>query len=1459
MVTLVCKPHPLKNEKIVGEIKGNQTILAALGDMPANVFVQVSGQKVSRKEWNETVLEDGDHVLLYANPEDDVARSVALIAVAVAAPWAIGAIGLTGLAATAATAGLTFAGSLAINALIPPKQPSQTGQVSTPNVRQAITGTSNQADLYGQVTKIYGNPKFFPKLAAKPITEIAGNDQYLRMMLLIGYGPLEIAGHRVGVGYQALTQATNVGDAIKLEETNIGDYEDVEWQIGTTDAISLDYPDINEEQVGVALNKTGDEAEDVWKLDGNSAIRTTAVDTKEVSLDLVAPQGIFSINGNGSDSLTKVEFKVEYKKVQNSTWIMHDSSIMLEGPEKDTLRKNIRFKVSKGQYDVRVTRNRTYTGGIEATYTDVTWSVLRSIQSGPAYTGDHVVMALRIRANDQLNGTIDRLSVKAQAVLRVYNGTSFSLQATNNPAWAYLDCLTGPQLGNPVPDNLIDIESIREWALFCDAQGLSYSFVHDANETVLERAMAIASAGLASYALQDGKFGVIFDDPNTPVVQAITPRNAFGFSSERVFKDLPHALRVKYIDPNTWTDAERIVYREGYDSTNASRYEDFQTQGVASADEAYIHGMYHIRQAVMRPETFQVTMDWENLAIMRGNRVRLAYDVIKVGLGYARVESVSGSLVTLDNPVPYETSKVYGIRVRGSDKTSTVTSNTIGDTYELELMDSATGIQVGDLIIYGESGRESLDCKVTNIDHDGDFQATVTLVPAAMDILDFSSAPAYDPGITNPIPIDQIKPPVPEITNVRGDQSSNFQNPDGSLQTLLRVAYAFRQAVSFPTLEVEARYKKGSGPWNRIGPFSATGNLTIDNVQDGATYHLQLRAKNGTKYSEWSAQVTTVVNGSSAVMPDSVIIDNGTFSLVLKPQNAYKNLSYEFFRSDVLLVEGDIVENAKRLGIGNTWTDTDLQPDTTYYYYVRGWSASYTTAFYFTQATTDNSPTAIMGVISGEIKQGDLWPLLSDKIDDAAAAGASITDLRNDVDGIWGFRIDNDGLISGMVQGNDGTQADTIFRTDTFSIAPPGLPGSEVIPFIVSGNQTFIKEALIGSLTFDKLRDAQNNFVVQNGRIKAEYLQVNQMESQNFNWSNKTGFQFNADGTFKLGGPGEIADSVTFTVPDWTNDPENLIRFGDFKNWPTGWMIGTHLGNIFPNTSVGAKVYPYVLVAEETSDVISYQSDLVSCEPGEVFEVESLMGTYSNSIIASVQIIFYDANMMGVSWQRPNETLFGDNEKWVISGRGTAPADAAYVGFGARKKQGNGRYMVAYVKARRVTPQEQLADKWVKPGTTTIAGNQITSGDVYVDTINIKGQAVTFPISSYSSATQILTTRDSWQTIRSMVTNPSGGSIIINFGSRIYADSNGPPYSTAFRLLVNGSEKFSGIISGKLVAYKKPDGTNGSAIVGNDAYFSSAVDFGPTSSNVTIQLQAVRYGDTGSASNAYISCMVGKR
>ena len=85
---------------------------------------------------------------------------------------------------------------------------------------------TRESTSFSPIPKLYGARRIFPQYAASPYNELVGFDQYLRMLFLLGYGPLDIP-------------------QIKIGDTAIEDYEDVEWELRAgfpDDAPSRLYP-----------------------------------------------------------------------------------------------------------------------------------------------------------------------------------------------------------------------------------------------------------------------------------------------------------------------------------------------------------------------------------------------------------------------------------------------------------------------------------------------------------------------------------------------------------------------------------------------------------------------------------------------------------------------------------------------------------------------------------------------------------------------------------------------------------------------------------------------------------------------------------------------------------------------------------------------------------------------------------------------------------------------------------------------------------------------------------------------------------------------------------------------------------------------------------------------------------------------------------------------------------------
>jgi len=93
-----------------------------------------------------------------------------------------------------------------------------------------------------------------------------------------------------------------------------------------------------------------------------------------------------------------------------------------------------------------------------------------------------------------------------------------------------------------------------------------------------------------------------------------------------------------------------------------------------------------------------------------------------------------------------------------------------------------------------------------------------------------------------------------------------------------------------------------------------------------------------------------------------------------------------------------------------------------------------------------------------------------------------------EIGALYTAKVSVNGLIGGFGVYNNGKEVQAGFDVDTFWIGRTGA--NKMKPFIVYNNEVFISEAVIRSLTFSKLRDEAGAFVVQGGKVKARYIEV---------------------------------------------------------------------------------------------------------------------------------------------------------------------------------------------------------------------------------------------------------------------------------------------------------------------------------------------------------------------------------
>jgi len=274
----------------------------------AKVFI--NDQLIPKTSWSTARPSVGDIVNIRVIPSGgegkDPMRTVLTLLVIAAAAWAgpaaagwavADAASLTGsLISAGVSTAVTVVGMLAVNALVPLPSPNKADEDYGDLLKRSATirGGQNRINRYGPIPVVLGVHRVVPPYGAMPYTEIVGNDQYLRMLYVIGYGPLMLGNFKFG-------------------DIDISSLEDVEMEVregyDTDDPITLYTSDVYEESLNIELTS------------GAGYITQTTQDgCDEISVDITFPQGLFTINSDGSKTSAFVSFEIQYAVHGTSDW-----------------------------------------------------------------------------------------------------------------------------------------------------------------------------------------------------------------------------------------------------------------------------------------------------------------------------------------------------------------------------------------------------------------------------------------------------------------------------------------------------------------------------------------------------------------------------------------------------------------------------------------------------------------------------------------------------------------------------------------------------------------------------------------------------------------------------------------------------------------------------------------------------------------------------------------------------------------------------------------------------------------------------------------------------------------------------------------------------------------------------------------------------------------------------------
>lgn len=870
-VRLILQKNIFSAEKELHLIQKGETVenvLKKLGiENDAVVFVN------GNRETKRYVSKDGDEIIVRVLPENMDAGDWMMIAGAIITVGAIGAALLTGgLSLTALGWGVgLFVTGLGIDQgwFVPKFDLPKTGggAITAPTGPEQIRGTRNQLIQGAPVPIVLGKHWISPLMVAKP--EIYGANGYkFRELFIAGYGPLRISDVRIGetVLYSG-PWTLNWGVGYKVE----GADSTLELRFDSN-SISV-YP----------YSASSELVNEVLTNSGGGIVRTTATETDFARIMILFPSGLMRYDDKNRKASAMVEIAF-YRKpagTGDENYVLVRSK-QVTGKTGEPYRYEFVDRLStRGQYTykvVRVTADRH--GQWVNDYYYIDQSYVESITSEKledpiSSTAKQKVVRIGLEINEKgdWGGVIDRLSCVAESIVPVYSGSGSgagswtNYAVSSNPAALYLWLLRGPANPQPVEDEKIDWAKIEEWYQWCATQGYQCNAVINSAMSLIDALTAVAATGRASPLMIDGKYSVVIDKPTSLIVQQFTARNVSNFRGVRAFRDIPHAIKCKFVNEQVgYKEDMRIVYADGYNSANATKFETIELWGITNPDQVYRFARYRLAEAILRPEVFSFSTDWEHIVCTRGDRVKLSHDVILVGLAYGRIKQLltSGNDIVGfvgDEAMPMEDGKSYAVRIRTATGLVYKTVQTVAvEQFSVSFDTPATGIAVGDLYSFGEAGIETIDCLVVSVVPKNDYSADVLLVEynEAIYTADTEQIPAWTSNVSVPADGEDV-PGTPTIVEVRSDGTALQLQADGTW--VARILVTFRDGGGMPADKYECQYRVNGtdAEYKKIEIPKESRQVWIAPVEELFEYEIRLRAVTDEGLaSGWSTTTHTV-------------------------------------------------------------------------------------------------------------------------------------------------------------------------------------------------------------------------------------------------------------------------------------------------------------------------------------------------------------------------------------------------------------------------------------------------------------------------------------------------------------------------------------------------------------------------------------------------------------------------
>lgn len=815
------------------------------------------------------IPQDGDQIVLTAELEGGNKGAlgwILQIGLMAAAPLVGGWLGITAKFGQGLVAGVfTILGGKLINSLLHINQAHPQEQESSPTYGWDLPQVqTHEGNLIGETygTAMPAGQLLMYHVETESETYKVKNDgnfenthkysgekdvQYLNVLFSGGYGPVD-----------------SIED-IRIGYTPIDNFESVqiEKRLGTND----------QEPISFFPNTVADQSIDIDCKEGMSVIRSTDTDLcNAVEVTLTWPGGLYSVKDDGNFSNYTARFTIGIRKTGTTdAWIEQTCSVT--AGTNSAVRRSYKFEgLEASRYDVRVLPTDAPTTSRK--YAQMHWSILSTyINSGQFIRPNKVLIALRIKATNQLNGGIPNLNWRQKRMhVLVFNPRTrqYEEKSAQNPIWAAYDilhhCRRLKNISTGQFEYVVDgcpterfSKYFDEWQKAADYAdemiddgngGTEKRFQLDAffdtKQKRYEAANKAAQVGHATIVRHGVDLGIVVDMPGT-IKQIFGEGRTIASSVSGSFASREERARSVQI---TYNDEQRDFKNTEF-FVRSARYAENRTLqdntanvtlfGVSRRSQAHREALYYLATNERQLQTIHLSADVNALVCEYGDIIGVAHTVPRLGLESGRVVSSDGNKVTLDKKVTLTASDMHSIIVQRSkdDVLVTrdilpVTTDTVTDTVTVS-QSFGEGEEVAQYDCYAIGVKDKVvkPFRVVKLEQDKNLKMTLTAIEYDEKI--------YEPDYTRYPIIDYskgksalLKAPIHLTLS-----EENLRVQGSGRNSIIHCSWEMPKNSRYDAFRVS--YSMDNYNWTDA-PTTGALSLDLKNMAPDHTYYVRVRA-----------------------------------------------------------------------------------------------------------------------------------------------------------------------------------------------------------------------------------------------------------------------------------------------------------------------------------------------------------------------------------------------------------------------------------------------------------------------------------------------------------------------------------------------------------------------------------------------------------------------------------------